>query len=249
MRCGNDMMVKRINSSTLREQAYQTIKEAILRNELLPDTVLSIDALADELGTSQTPVREALARLSADGLIDCEPHKQPRVSSIATDEIQQAYQTRKLLEPHIFTIVASRVPNDQDLEASLRDLLRQTESTRNAASEGTLDLALLGKLVLEMDLGLQRLILEALGNTLIAKTIAFVNDHSLRIRTFVEQATDPTTPVVLTTILDEHRKILKALLDSNRECAREATLAHLNAAEKRTLETLSRRTGGTDQDD
>ncbi len=64
-------MLPKINKTkTKSEQAYEVIKESIIKNELLPGEEISIDSLASSLGISHTPVREAVARLGNDGLIN-----------------------------------------------------------------------------------------------------------------------------------------------------------------------------------
>ena len=93
-------MLQKINrTQTKGEQAYQVIKASIIKNELLPGREVSIDSLANSLGISHTPVREAVARLGNDGLINYEAHKKLKVSQISADHVSQIYEVRKLLEP------------------------------------------------------------------------------------------------------------------------------------------------------
>lgn len=66
----------------LSSQAYDELLEAIVSGELAPGTALRVDALADRLGTSRTPVREALRRLTDEGLVEVRPRSGTRVASL-----------------------------------------------------------------------------------------------------------------------------------------------------------------------
>jgi len=116
------MAVQKLENATLRERAYNAIKDSILRNELLPGEVLSIDSLAKALGISQTPVREALTKLSADGLLEYERNKGFRVASITEDDVHETYEVRRLLEPYVARLVVNKVPTDPKLRRKLHEL-------------------------------------------------------------------------------------------------------------------------------
>src|SRR5919201_598631 len=90
--------IERVRSPALWRQAYEQIKDLIVRNQLRPNQDIVIDQLAQELGMSHTPVREALIKLELDGLITIERHKTPRVSAIQLDDIRDMYHVRMLLE-------------------------------------------------------------------------------------------------------------------------------------------------------
>ena len=75
-------MVTNLEDRTLRDRAYNAIKKSILSNEMLPGQSFSIGSLAGELGISETPVREALVKIKAEGFIEYEPHKKPLVAKI-----------------------------------------------------------------------------------------------------------------------------------------------------------------------
>ncbi len=233
-------MIEKISSETLQEKAYRAIKESILRNALLPNEVLSIDALAKSLGISPTPVREALGRLSADGLIEYEGHRQPRVANISDAEIRQVYQVRRLLEPYVSSVIAERVPHDSDLEAMLRELQHEARAAHEMASEPVRDLDLLRTAVIKTDLDLQNVMERALGDSLLGKMTAFIGNHSLRIRSFVEAVAEGGEgPSVSRAITGDHCRILDALCQGDPAETAAAQTDHLNNAEKRTLDALA----------
>lgn len=88
--------VKGIN--TLRGQAYTAIKEAILSLHFKPGTPLIEDELAEQLGISKTPVRDALIELERDGLVVRIPYKGTYVSEISERDAQEIFELRAVLE-------------------------------------------------------------------------------------------------------------------------------------------------------
>ena len=233
-------MIEKISSETLQEKAYKAIKESILRNALLPNEVLSIESLAKSLGISPTPVREALGRLHADGLIEYESHRQPRVANISAEEIRQVYQVRRLLEPYVASVVAEGVPGDPSLRATLLELRREAEAAHEMATKPVRDLAVLRDAVVKTDLDLQAVMERALGDTLLGKMAEFMGNHSLRIRSFVEAvAVGGEGPSVSRAITGDHCRILDGLCNGDPQETAAAQLAHLDNAEKRTLASLA----------
>jgi DNA-binding GntR family transcriptional regulator len=85
-----DLMLERVAVSLLRDEAYGRLRQAILEGELAPGARLRPDELADQLGLSRMPVREALARLRDEGLVEMRPRSGTRVSPLRLDEASQA---------------------------------------------------------------------------------------------------------------------------------------------------------------
>lgn len=79
--------------------ADQSLRDAILGGRLQPGDSLVISTLAKELGLSATPLREALGRLAAEGLVEMQPHGSARVASVDLHEAVEIYELRQLLEP------------------------------------------------------------------------------------------------------------------------------------------------------
>ena len=93
--------VKRVpRRSILSDEIYEMIKAMIFEHEIAPGSRVNIDALAVELKVSQTPVREALARLESDGLIAKEPLKGYTATKLLSmEEFNDLFQFRLLIEP------------------------------------------------------------------------------------------------------------------------------------------------------
>lgn len=91
------------------EVAFQTIRQAIIDGLLEPGQRLREVALARQLGISATPVREALARLQQEGLIEFEPRRGAVVPKLAPEDIAEVYELRELLEAHAARCAACRL--------------------------------------------------------------------------------------------------------------------------------------------
>ena len=86
--------------SVLSDETYDLVKAMILTHEIAPGAKVNIDALALKLGVSQTPIREALARLESDGLIAKEALKGYSTTKLLTvKQFNDLFQFRILIEP------------------------------------------------------------------------------------------------------------------------------------------------------
>jgi DNA-binding GntR family transcriptional regulator len=84
---------------TRTEWADQRLREAILQGEFVPGEPLVISALAEQLGLSATPLREALRKLASEGLVVLQSHGSARVAEVDLHEANEIYELRLLLEP------------------------------------------------------------------------------------------------------------------------------------------------------
>jgi DNA-binding GntR family transcriptional regulator len=84
------MDLERIERSLLRDRAYHVLRDAIIAGELAPGAVIRDAALAERVGLSRTPVREALARLTDEGLVESKPHAWTRVTPLVHRDVRDA---------------------------------------------------------------------------------------------------------------------------------------------------------------
>ena len=95
-------------SLTSAERALHALRELILGGELTPGARLGEVELADRLGVSRTPVREALTRLAAEGIVDIAPNRGARVATWTVAELEGVFELRSAIEPRL---TAYAVPN------------------------------------------------------------------------------------------------------------------------------------------
>jgi len=101
-------------TATLAEQVYDHLRQGILANEYRPDTSLREETLAARFNVSRVPVREALRRLAADGLVTLTPRQGATVSSLSPKQFLDAYRVREALET-LATRLALPHLSDSDL--------------------------------------------------------------------------------------------------------------------------------------
>ncbi|MGY1806886.1 GntR family transcriptional regulator [Blastococcus sp. SYSU D00669] len=102
-------------SLTSAERTLATLRELILDGDLRPGTRLGEVELAERLGVSRTPVREALTRLAAEGLVDLAPNRGARVATWTVAELEGVFDLRASLEPRLTGFAVARAtPQDVD---------------------------------------------------------------------------------------------------------------------------------------
>ncbi|HEY2022638.1 GntR family transcriptional regulator [Paraburkholderia sp.] len=104
-----DENTRKIVRPTTVELVTTAVRQRILSGELAPGEVLRQEALAEELGVSRVPVREAITRLTAEGLLTSVPHKGAYVAELSIDEVKETFDIRLRLEPWIFSEAIPRI--------------------------------------------------------------------------------------------------------------------------------------------
>ncbi|MGY2082407.1 GntR family transcriptional regulator [Blastococcus sp. SYSU DS0539] len=116
-------------SATSAERVLQELRELILAGALAPGARLGEVELAERLGVSRTPVREALTRLAAEGLVEVVPNRGARVATWTVAELEGVFDLRLSLEPQL---TGAAVPN-----ASPRDVEELDELARRMLAVGS----------------------------------------------------------------------------------------------------------------
>ena len=120
--------------STKADDIAGLIEEAIVSGELAPGSVLRQEQLSERFGVSRTPVREALRRLAALGLVSFEPNRGVRVRTLSYQDLREAFLVRAELEA-LITQEAARKLTDEDLEELEQCELTFTRLTREVRSQ------------------------------------------------------------------------------------------------------------------
>jgi DNA-binding GntR family transcriptional regulator len=107
--------MRNIVYKTITEQVYEQVRDAIRSGNLAPGVRIDQAAIAHNLGASLVPVREALARLQADGVVEIIPHRGAFVADLERDELIDISITRELLEQEAARLAAQQL-SDADLE-------------------------------------------------------------------------------------------------------------------------------------
>lgn len=124
-----------IQRQTVASMTVAALRERILRGDFPDGDPLRQDALADELGVSRIPVREALRQLEAEGLVTFSPHRGAVVSTLSLEEIQELFELRADIESDLLGRAIPRMTTEQ-LERAIEvvdefdDALAAEEATR-----------------------------------------------------------------------------------------------------------------------
>ena len=153
-------MLRPVQRTLLRETAYEAIRDAIVRGDILPGTSVSNADLAERLGLSRAPVRDALARLAGEGLVETKPQSYTRVTPLALRAVRDAaVVVRAMHELAARTAVPLLAPADI---TAMREANRRFEVATRA---GDVDTAL------EADDELHDVLVRVGGNRAVAATI------------------------------------------------------------------------------
>jgi DNA-binding GntR family transcriptional regulator len=130
----------RLNNSPLSSQAYNLLLEEILKGTRPAGERISEESIAQEFGISRTPAREALMRLSADGLIERTARKGCRIAQVDRDKQRDLFQCRALLEALALDLGFHTISQDRlkALEGSLKDAIRQNDAAASLAADDLL---------------------------------------------------------------------------------------------------------------
>jgi len=103
----------RKNGISVREKTYDYLKSNILSGRFVPGERLAEEHLAEELGVSRTPVREALHKLEQEGLIEPLESRGFRVPHDSPEEIEDLFDIRTVLEGYTLKIICERITDEQ----------------------------------------------------------------------------------------------------------------------------------------
>jgi DNA-binding GntR family transcriptional regulator len=103
-------MPERVEASSVADRVYAALRERILAGDIPHHARLHQEQLSVELGVSRTPLREALGRLAADGLVELLPQRGARVADITAADMETSYGARLVIEPAAAALAARRRP-------------------------------------------------------------------------------------------------------------------------------------------
>ena len=153
----------------LSEKAYHLIKEKIVTLELPPFSVINEQALMEELELGRTPIREALLRLAAEGLVDIVPRRGMFVASIKITDLQKIFEVRRLLEGFCARLAAQRITEEQI--AQMEAILQRLEQVQNGDVEA----------LMSIDERFHAVLYQAADNEFLAETLERLYAPSLRL--------------------------------------------------------------------
>ncbi|WP_256369537.1 GntR family transcriptional regulator [Moorella sp. E306M] len=198
------------------QRVYEEIKEAIINNTIKPGTMIQERVLAEKLGVSRTPVREALRRLNSEGLIELIPGKGATVTKITIEDIREIMQVREPLECLAVKLAAERI-QPQDIKY-LEDMIANWDKEINCSDQINF------QSFSTKDIAFHEYIVEIAGNKRLASILNMLRDQIRRI-TFLTQ----DNKARIETSFPQHLKILEALKQRDPAAAEENMRQHMQS--------------------
>ncbi|MFF2409600.1 GntR family transcriptional regulator [Streptomyces sp. NPDC058092] len=204
----------------LADSVYEDIKAMVMDHQIAPGARVGIEALARTLNVSSTPVREALARLEADGLVVKRSLSGYRATELLTREaVEELFEMRLLLEPRAAALAATNAEEAQ-LDV-IESILENMQSRPGPAGPYVAyrDFAALDQCFHEA-------VVEAARRPLLAEAVERLHSHLHLFRlSSLQDAREPT--------LSEHERVARAILRRRADRAAEAMADHLTRSLER----------------
>ena len=208
-------MARVVRHGSLRSKVYLQLREQILSGAYKRGNALIEAQIAQEMGVSRTPIREALCQLELDGLVMTTPNKSVLVQGFDEQDILDLYEVRG----HMETLAAARaaIQMTEDQRNRLQDAYRQeVENTQDNDEIEVLQ---------NLDNQFHDLIFEGSGSKVLQKILRSINTYTRHARSI-----SLATPGRSEQVLHEHFLIMDAILSRNSEQAYECMRSHLNRA-------------------
>ncbi|MBC7344236.1 MAG: GntR family transcriptional regulator, partial [Clostridia bacterium] len=218
----NDFLSLKFNGyKPLREMVFETLREAIIEGKLSPGTRLMEAQLAEDMGVSRTPVREAIRKLELEGLVVMVPRKGAYVADMSTKDAAEVFEIRAALEALAAGLAAQRI-TDEEIEELERLLIKFNECLGKE-----LDL----QKVVDLDTEFHDVLYRASRNSRLMQILSTLREHIQRFRKL-----SLASPGRLKQAIEEHRRIVDAVADRNVALAQALAQEHIVNAENSMLE-------------
>ena len=208
----------------LRDVVFNTLRQAILKGELKPGERLMEIQLANKLGVSRTPVREAIRKLELEGLVLMIPRKGAEVAEITRQDMEDVLVVRTALEE-----LAVKDACDHITDAQLSELKKASNEFKKALLEGK-DLVTCA----DADMHFHDVILSATNNRRLIQMLNNLSEQMYRYR--MEYLKDERTHK---TLIEEHDAIRRALKKHDKVKAGAAIRVHIDNQKRSILESLT----------
>lgn len=205
----------------LRDVVFNTLRKAILNGQLKPGERLMEVHLANKLGVSRTPIREAIRKLELEGLVIMVPRKGAQVAKISEKSLKDVLEVRRSLDEFIAELACERI-TEEGL-AKLKEAADIFENATKNVSDMDQDTAVLAK----ADVAFHDIIMEATGNERLRSVVNNLAEQMYRYR-FV-YLKDET---IHENLVKEHANIYKAISKRDKSKAKEAARIHIDNQEK-----------------
>ena len=204
-----------MNSS---DQAYLALRERILQGQLKPGTALKERDLCEELNVSRTPIREALRRLSADGLAEVRPGRSIIVTFFAAEDLTEIFELGIVLESFVAGLAAAKATHE--------DIDRLEDIVSEMASLPEVIMARQNERYIKLDQAFHDMIAAIARNPRIAQILK--QTMSFRVLANIFEKYEQSD---FTTSIAQHRTIVSAIASGDSDWAQAAMGSHIRTGQ------------------
>ena len=219
---GDNFTVSMDEFLPLRDVVFNTLRRAILTGELKPGERLMEIHLANKLGVSRTPIREAIRKLELEGLVIMIPRRGAEVAQITEKSLKDVLEVRRALDALCVELACDRISEEE--KAQLRqacDTFERATRTKNVTA------------IAEADVALHDIIVQATENKRLIQLINNLSEQMYRYR--FEYIKDESRH---DNLVEEHRMIYESILEKDHERAAQAAKLHIDNQEKSIIRQI-----------
>ena len=200
------------NHRPLREMVYEELKMQILTGVIVPGTRMMEVELAEEMGVSRTPIREAIRKLEKEGLVTIEPRRGAYASQISTEDMVEILEVRQNMEGLAAFFAASRMQPEQ-----MEELKNISTKYNKAVTDRDMES------MIKYDTRFHRIIVESCNNKILVQMIEQLQELVLRFRYIYYDDFKRAENMP-----EEHYMILSAIENKDADAARAAADLHID---------------------
>jgi len=199
------------NHRPLREIVYEELKMQILKGQIVPGTRMMEVEMAEEMGVSRTPIREAIRKLEKEGLVTIEPRRGAYASQISTKDMVDILEVRQNLEGLAAFYAATRMTADEKEELSNSSACYNEAVVKNDTAN-----------MIHFDTLFHHLIVEGSDNKVLVHMVEQLQELVLRFRYLYYDSFKRSEKMP-----EEHQAILDAICEGDQNKAREVADVHI----------------------
>lgn len=206
----------------LRDVVFNTLRQAILTGELKPGERLMEIHLANRLGVSRTPIREAIRKLELEGLVTMIPRRGAEVAQITEKSMKDVLEVRRTLDALSAELACERISQEEEeaLKKACQDF-EEAVKTKDA------------KVIAKADVALHDIIAAATGNQRLIQLINNLAEQMYRYRfEYIKDASQHER------IIQEHRIIYESIVKKDKEAASNMAKVHIDNQEKAVINRI-----------
>lgn len=206
----------------LRDVVFNTLRQAILTGEMKPGERLMEIHLANKLGVSRTPIREAIRKLELEGLVTMIPRRGAEVAQITWKNLKDVLEVRRALD-----VLAVELACDRMTQGELQELYRACENFSEATKTQKV------REIAEADVALHDIIVASTRNNRLIQLVNNLSEQMYRYR--FEYIKDSSQHPRL---IEEHRMIYDSIVKKDKETASQVAKLHIDNQKKSIIDQL-----------